>query len=118
MRPALALLVPLLCLAAAPPLSAQTVALQCERLFDSRAGQLRGAHTIVVRQGLIAEVLPGTVAVADSRVVDLSGRTCLPGWTDLHVHLGSSPARRAIPRASVWTRWTTRSARSATPKRP
>jgi len=34
-------------------------------------------------------VLPGRVAVADAQIIDLSGHTCTPGWTDLHVHLGS-----------------------------
>ena len=70
-----------------------TLALQCERLFDSRSGKVLGAHTVVVRDGKVAEVLPGRAPVADATTVDLAGRTCLPGWTDLHVHLGgeSSP---------------------------
>ena len=70
-----------------------TLALQCERLFDSRSGKVLGAHTVVVRDGKVAEVLQGHAPVADATVVDLAGRTCLPGWTDLHVHLGgqSSP---------------------------
>lgn len=74
----------------APP-AAQ--ALQCERLFDARAGRVLGPHTIVVRDGRIAEVLPGVVPVAGATAIDLSGRTCSPGWTDLHVHLDgeSSP---------------------------
>ena len=71
------------------PAHAATTALQCERLFDSRSGRLLDARTVVVRDGRIAEVLPGRVAVADARIVDLSGHTCTPGWTDLHVHLGS-----------------------------
>ena len=68
-------------------------ALHCERLFDARSGQVRGPHTIVVRDGKIAQVLPGRAEVPGAAAVDLSGHTCSPGWTDLHVHLGgqSSP---------------------------
>lgn len=80
-------------LLAALPAHAATTALHCERLFDSRSGRMLVAHTIVIRDGKIAEVLPGRVEVNDATVIDLSGHTCLPGWTDLHVHLGgqSSP---------------------------
>lgn len=85
-RPALALvflLVPLSATAAEP------LALQCEWLFEARSGKLLPARTVVVRDGRVAEVLEGRVEVAGARAVDLAGHTCLPGWTDLHVHLGS-----------------------------
>lgn len=77
----------------ASPAFAATTALQCERLFDSRTGRLLDARTVVVRDGKVAEVLPGRAQVADATVIDLAGHTCTPGWTDLHVHLGdqSSP---------------------------
>ncbi len=79
---------------AAEPQSMETPApeaqaLQCARLFDARSGKVLGAHTVVVRAGKVAEVLPGIVPVAGARDVDLAGRTCLPGWTDLHVHMAS-----------------------------
>ena len=65
-------------------------ALQCGKLFDSRSGKLLGAHTVVVRDGKVAEVLAGRAeAVANATAIDLSDRTCMAGWTDLHVHLGS-----------------------------
>lgn len=87
-RPALPLaltflLVPLSATAAEP------LALQCERLFEARSGKLLPARTVVVRDGRVAEVLEGRVEVPGARTVDLAGHTCLPGWTDLHVHLGS-----------------------------
>ncbi len=75
--------------AAAPPAPAPAQALQCERLFDSRSGQLLDARTVVVREGKVAEVLPGKVEVPGATTIDLSGRTCSPGWTDLHVHMAS-----------------------------
>ena len=75
------------------PVAAQTAppaqALQCERLFDARAGKVLGAHTVVVRDGRIAEVMPGRANISGAAAIDLSGHTCSPGWTDLHVHLGS-----------------------------
>ena len=76
------------------PAAATDNSLQCGKLFDSRSGKMLGAHTIVVRDGKIAEVLPGRAeAAAGTQAVDLSDRTCMAGWTDLHVHLGgeSSP---------------------------
>ena len=69
-------------------------ALHCGKLFDSRSGKLLGAHTVVVRAGKITEVLAGRVeALANATAIDLSDRTCMAGWTDLHVHLDgeSSP---------------------------
>ena len=69
-------------------------ALHCGKLFDSRSGKLLGAHTVVVRGGKVAEVLAGRAeAVANATAIDLADRTCMAGWTDLHVHMGgqSSP---------------------------
>ncbi len=72
-----------------------TYALQCERVFDSRSGRMLGAKTIVVRAGKIAEVRDGRAEIPEATVVDLSGHTCSPGWTDLHVHLGEESNPRA-----------------------
>ena len=74
---------------------AADLALQCEHLFDSRKAQLLGAHTVIVRDGRIAEVRPGRADVAGAKTIDLAGHTCTPGWTDLHVHLGDQSSPRA-----------------------
>lgn len=70
------------------PVQADT-AVHCGKLFDSRAGKLLGAHTIMVRDGKVAEVRAGRVDTTDAGIIDLAAHTCMPGWTDLHVHLGS-----------------------------
>jgi len=84
----------LLACTALPAFAADPVALHCERLFDARSGKVLGEHTIVVEDGRIRSVLPGRAKLPDGTAsIVLAGRTCLPGWTDLHVHLGgqSSP---------------------------
>ncbi|KRB08951.1 amidohydrolase family protein [Lysobacter sp. Root690] len=74
-------------LAAAVP--AEPLALQCGKLFDARSGKVLGARTVVVRDGKIEQVLDGRADAPGARSIDLSQHTCTPGWTDLHVHLGS-----------------------------
>uniref|UniRef100_UPI0038D25AE0 Imidazolonepropionase n=1 Tax=Pseudoxanthomonas wuyuanensis TaxID=1073196 RepID=UPI0038D25AE0 len=72
----------------------EPVALHCGKLFDARSGRVLGPHTVVVRDGRIDQLISGGHAdVVGLAAVDLRNRTCLPGWTDLHVHLGdeSSP---------------------------
>ncbi|KQZ59914.1 MULTISPECIES: amidohydrolase family protein [unclassified Lysobacter] len=77
-------------LLAPPTLAAEApTALHCGHLFDARSGRLLDARTVVVREGKVAEVLPGRADVAGALAIDLSGHTCTPGWTDLHVHLAS-----------------------------
>lgn len=73
----------------APTTAGTTTALHCGHLFDSRSGELLDARTVVVRDGKVAEVLGGRIEVPGATTIDLSGHTCSPGWTDLHVHLSS-----------------------------
>jgi imidazolonepropionase-like amidohydrolase len=82
-------------LAATGPVMAETIALHCGDVFDSKTAQLVGARTIVTTDGRIGQVLPGRVSVPGAREVDLSGHTCTPGWIDLHVHMGSQSGPRS-----------------------
>lgn len=58
------------------------------RLFDAERGVLLERQTVVVEGQRIKAIEAGfRAAAADETVVDLSGRTVLPGLIDLHVHL-------------------------------
>lgn len=69
--------------------SAASITLHCGRLFDARSGKVLGPHTLLVRDGKIAQVISGGADIAGVDSVDLRERTCSPGWTDLHVHMAS-----------------------------
>jgi imidazolonepropionase-like amidohydrolase len=76
--------------------AADTAVLHCGQLFDAESARLLGPHSIVVRDGRIAELHPGRIeAAAATRNIDLTRQTCLPGLIDAHVHLASQTSREA-----------------------
>lgn len=65
--------------------------LRCGRIVDVAAGRSQGPAAIVVRSGKVVSI--GQEVPADSRVIDLSALTCLPGLMDLHTHVVNTPGR-------------------------
>lgn len=63
----------------------QTIILRTARILDG-TGDVLENRDIVVRDGLIAEIVSGGSARGD-RVYDLAALTVLPGYIDTHVHI-------------------------------
>lgn len=62
------------------------------RLIDGTGSAPREGTDILVSEGVITEIGPGLMAPAGAQVVELEGRTVLPGFIDAHVHLSYSPS--------------------------
>lgn len=64
------------------------IVLRGGRLFDAVSARVRPA-TVVIRGNSIAAVLPPgeTSWPADAEVIDITGKTVMPGLIDMHVHL-------------------------------
>ena len=58
--------------------------IQADRVLDGRGGVIRDTR-IVIEHGKIARLDPHAAGVT----YDLRGYTVLPGWIDVHVHIGS-----------------------------
>jgi len=82
-----------LALAAAAPAAAETLVIRAGRLIVDAAQPARGPSTIVVTDGRIVAIgAPDMAVPAGATVVDLSGKTVLPGLIDAHVHLTGDPS--------------------------
>ena len=69
------------------------VSIQCGATIDVLKEKRTGPKTIVIKQGRIESI--GASLVPDSKVIDLSDSTCLPGLIDMHVHLTSQSSPRS-----------------------
>lgn len=67
-------------------------------IFDGVSAELRGGQSVVVEDGRIVEVRAGSASVAADQVIDVAGRTLMPGLIDLHAHpcLADVVAPRAV----------------------
>jgi imidazolonepropionase-like amidohydrolase len=88
-------------LLAAPPAASGRLYLTNARLFDGTGAPTRDAAAVLVEDGTIARVGDASDATPDgATVVDLEGRTLLPGLIDAHVHVSGrvpEPAQGAEP---------------------
>jgi imidazolonepropionase-like amidohydrolase len=57
------------------------------RVFDSAAGVLRDASTVVIESEIIVEVTSEPRTFTDANIIDAAGRIVLPGLIDAHVHV-------------------------------
>ncbi|QNA85628.1 amidohydrolase family protein [Sphingomonas sp. So64.6b] len=84
----------------APITPSRTIYIQAGHVIDRPGQPARGATTIVVRDGKVAELRDGFAAPdGDASVIDLKDRYVLPGLIDMHVHLwgiGGDPLRSRL----------------------
>lgn len=74
-----------LCLSA--PCYAKDVVVHAGRLIDGVSAQPRERMSILISDGVIKDVSAGYVSPPGYEVVDLTGKTVMPGLIDCHVHL-------------------------------
>ncbi len=60
--------------------------LQNASVLDAAAGTRSDAQSVVIENDRIADVGPGLTAPADATVLDVAGRTVMPGLIDAHTH--------------------------------
>jgi imidazolonepropionase-like amidohydrolase len=56
-------------------------------LLDPLQPDLLGPHDLLIEDGLIREISATPITAAGAQVIDLAGRTLMPGLIDLHVHV-------------------------------
>src|SRR5437764_3944759 len=56
------------------------------RIFDGTDAECAEGMYLRISDGLIQEISPKPVTDKDARVIDLKGRTLIPGLIDAHMH--------------------------------
>ena len=70
----------------AAPAPTRTI-VRAGKLLDVRTGKTLTNQTIIIEDGKIVSVGPDPGANGDANVIDLSGKTVLPGLIDAHTHI-------------------------------
>lgn len=67
---------------------AQKTIIHCGNLIDGKSNDVQTQMTIVVEGNKITSILKGfTKPAGEEKLIDLSQKTVMPGWIDMHVHL-------------------------------
>ncbi len=68
---------------------AQKTHLHCGKLIDTKTGKIKTAMTIIVSGNKIIDIRKGYINIKNKEdiIVDLKGKTVMPGLIDMHVHL-------------------------------
>ena len=74
------------------PDESRVVAVRAGRLLDGTGAEPRTDVTVLIRGRRIAAVGRDVEVPADAEVVDLSDRTVLPGFVDMHTHITGDPS--------------------------
>ena len=77
----------------ASSVQAETFAIQAGRLMIDASQPERGPSTVIVDNGRVVRIEDGATAPAGATVVDLRGKTVMPGLIDVHVHLTQDAGR-------------------------
>ncbi|MDE0514165.1 MAG: amidohydrolase family protein [Gammaproteobacteria bacterium] len=88
----------LLCVCSGHLWAAEFLVLTGGRIIDGNGGPPLEDAAIVIRDSKIASIGPDFVVPANARIVDLEGKTLLPGLIDAHIHIGGSGGGSADPR--------------------
>src|SRR4051794_10849295 len=70
----------------APHIAMTTLLFTGARVFDGQSADCAEGMQVLVADGLIQEVTAQPVVARDARVIDVGGRTLMPGLIDAHVH--------------------------------
>jgi imidazolonepropionase-like amidohydrolase len=77
-------------------------------LLDPRSSELKGGHSVFVEAGVIREVSGRPIRINADAVIDVGGKTLMPGLIDLHVHVTATqynvPAQVSMPNVFVTLR--------------
>jgi len=74
----------------AAPTPTRTI-VRAGKLLDVRTGKTLTNQAIVIEDDKIVSVGPDTASTGDAKVIDLSGKTVLPGLIDAHTHITFDP---------------------------
>ena len=76
----------------------EILALTGARIIDGNGGPPLEDAVVIVQGQKISAIGPASLIPANARVMDLAGKTLLPGLIDAHIHIGGSGGGSADPR--------------------